>query len=97
MGLVVFLAILLPGAVLGFAAARREGASAGWLLPLALVGYVVGAKAAAFVEAWDPRAMPVMDELLAPWRQPWELLPAAAGATIAVAVGVILLRRKSHA
>jgi hypothetical protein len=93
MGLLIYLATLLPGLVLAFTAARRGGGAVGWLLPIAVVGYLVGAKVGAFFRAWDPRAMPVWAELVAPWRAPLEQLPAAAGATFAIALGVIALRR----
>ncbi len=93
MGFALFCMTLVPGAVLAFAAARREGARAGLLLPLAGVGYFAGALAAALWEAGDPRAWPVWSELVSPWRTPLELLSAAAGATVAVAFGTILLRR----
>ncbi len=93
MGLALFVLVLVPGGVLAFAALRREGSRAGWLIPIAAGGYFAGALLAAWMEAGDPRARPVFEELIAPWRTPFELLPAAGGASLAVAVGTILLRR----
>lgn len=96
MGLALFVLTLLPGGVLAFAAFRREGSKAGWLIPFAGGGYFAGALLAAFMEAGDPRARPVFEELIAPWRTPFELLPAAGGLTVAVAVGTVLLRRAKN-
>ena len=94
MGLLLFLATLLPGAVLAFTALKREGRGASLLLVLALVGYLAGGFLSAYLRANDPRATPVWSELFAPWRSPMSHLPAAAGATLGVALGVILLRKK---
>ena len=96
MALLLFLATLLPGAVLAFTSLKRERGGAGLLFLLALVGYVAGGFVSAYLSAYDPRATPVWAELFQPWRAPLSHLPAAAGATLGVAIGVVSCEGRTH-
>ncbi len=94
MALLLYLATLLPGVVLAVLTLKRERRGAGLIIGLAVVGYLAGEYLWAWMDGYKLHTTPVWNELLTPWERPLTHLPAAAGATLGVALGVILLRKK---